>query len=145
MDAVLNPILIRLLLLALHLLDAEASAVSLHVLEGGLYAGTYSAERGDGGHFSFRALPEDSELPAFEAERSRRYGHFYTVYVPEKGESLSVSLLEVLKDLKPLRANRHQKLGGDTAALRVDAEGNIFIIGSEEGPFSVVVENKGAK
>jgi hypothetical protein len=145
MDAVLNPLLVRLLLLALHILPLETPVMSLHVLEGGIYAGTYRAERGEAGHVFFRPAPEDTELPAFEAERSRRYGHFYTVFVPEKGESLSVGLAEELKELKPLDTARHQKLGGEKASLRIDAEGGVVIVGSEEGPLAIIGEHKGLK
>ncbi|MDR1625925.1 MAG: hypothetical protein LBT33_05230 [Spirochaetia bacterium] len=105
-----NEILVKLLLLALNLMPLDQAGFNFHVLEGGRYAASYRAERRDQDFTVFRPAAEDGRFPAFDAERSRRFGRTYTVRVQETGEMLSVSLTDIMLDMPPLSALPRQIL-----------------------------------
>lgn len=137
---VLNQILVRLLIFALHLAPVEMEAFSLHVLDGGLYAGTYRAVRVSPEYTEFRVSAEGSGLRPFEAEKSRRYGHIYTVYGGNAIEGLSVGLSEELGEMRPFAAAPRQILSGAGGAIRVDSAGRNLFLGVEETRITVVAE-----
>ena len=140
MEAAISPILAKLLLLALQLLPIDLPQFPIHVLQDGKYVGTYKVERSGIDHASFKKMKDDSKLIAFEAERSRRYGQFYTVYILEKDQSFSVGLTEELKALKPLKDERHQTIGGGKASFRLDFEGRTLLLGEEKEKTVLILE-----
>jgi hypothetical protein len=100
--AVVNQILVKLLLLALNLMPVDQAGFNFHVMRDGVYAATYRVERRDQDFTIFRPSTQDEAFPAFDAERSRRFGRSYTVRVHGTGEILSVVLTDIMRDMPPL-------------------------------------------
>jgi hypothetical protein len=111
-----NEILVKLLLLALNLMPLDQAGFNFHVLEDGRYAASYRAERRDQDFTVFRPAAGDQRFPAFDAERSRRFGRTYTVRTQETGEILSVSLTDIMLDMPPLSSVPRQILKAGSAA-----------------------------
>jgi hypothetical protein len=111
MEAVMvNQILVKLLLLALNLMPLDQAGFNFHVVEDGYYAATYRAERRDQDFTVFRPVTEDEKFPAFDAERSRRFGRTYTVRIQGTGEMVSVVLTDIMMDMPPLSSVPRQIL-----------------------------------
>ena len=98
----INQVLVKLLLLALNLMPLDGAAFNFHVLRDGVYAATYRVERRDQDFTVFRPRTEDADFPAFDAERSRRFGRAYTVRVQDTGEIASIVLTDILREMPPL-------------------------------------------
>lgn len=141
----LNSLLVRLLILALHLAPQEAVESSIHVLQEGLYSGTYRVERVGEGHFRFRQELGEQPLPEFEIERSRRFAHVYTVHRPATGEAVSVGLADHLAELGSFAGNGGRRLEGGGTPLRVDFSGRLLFVGSEGEKISVITEARVSK
>jgi hypothetical protein len=105
-----NLVLVKLLLLAMNLMPADQAGFNFHILENGRYTATYRAERRDQDFTVFRPVAQDEKFPAFDAERSRRFGRTYTVRVQETGEILSMSLTDIMLDMPPLSSVPRQIL-----------------------------------
>ena len=116
--------LIKLLLLALNLMPFDQAGFNFHVMQDGVYAATYRVERRDQDFTVFRPRAEDAEFPAFDAERSRRFGRSYVVSVQETGEILTVVLTDILRDMPPLSLVPRQilKTGEAPPAAETKAE-----------------------
>ncbi len=140
MEAAISPILCKLLLLALQLMPLDVARFPVHILQDGVYAGTYAVERSGIDQAFFRKANKDSKLVAFDAERSKRYGQYYTVFVLEKDQSLSLGLTEELKSLKPIKEARHQTVGGGKASFRLDFEGRTLLLGEEKEKTVLILE-----
>ena len=88
-----------------------------------MYAATYGVQRRDQDFTVFRPRGEDAEFPAFDAERSRRFGRSYTVRVQDTGEIISVVLTDIMRDMPPLSSVPRQILKiEETAAEARDAQ-----------------------
>jgi hypothetical protein len=139
----MNQILVKLLLLALNLMPADQAGFNFHVLEDGRYVASYRAERRDQDFTVFRPAGEDEKFPAFDVERSRRFGRTYVVRVRETGEMLSVALTDIMLDMPPLSAVPRQILktaggaspereqGADSPPAETKAAGGTNTAGTE--------------
>ena len=105
-----NQVLIKLLLLALNLMPLDQAAFNFHILRDGMYTTTYRVERRDQDFTIFRPRSEDAAFPAFDAERSRRFGRSYIVRVQNTGEIATVVLTDILRDMPPLASVPRQVL-----------------------------------
>jgi hypothetical protein len=108
--AAVNQILVKLLLLALNLMPVDQAGFNFHVMRDGVYTATYRVERRDQDFTIFRPAARDDDFPAFDAERSRRFGRSYTVRVHGTGEILSVVLTDLMRDMPPLNSVPRQIL-----------------------------------
>jgi hypothetical protein len=99
-----SQVLVKLLLLALNLMPVDQAGFNFHILEDGRYVAGYRAEKRDEDFTVFRpaAGDGDAKFPAFDAERSRRFGRTYMVRVRETGEMLSVDLTMIMMDMPAL-------------------------------------------
>jgi hypothetical protein len=121
--------LARILILALHLAPAENTTLSMHVIDAGKYRGAYLVEKPEAGQFLFKKFPADSDLQVMEAESSPRYKQFYTVYVRESGESVSINLTRALEALKPFSDKPSQDVDlGDGLKLNVSKAGSLLLL-----------------
>jgi hypothetical protein len=136
----LNLALAKILVFALCLSPVNSGQIVMHVMEGGKYSGTYTAERTSPEHVVFKKTPEDSKLIPLEAERSRRYEQYYTVFVTKTGESASINLTNPLKDLKSFKDKPSQKLSDKETQLTLDLAGSILIMASEADKTIVILE-----
>jgi hypothetical protein len=128
-----HEILVKLLLLALNLMPLDQAGFNFHVVEDGRYAATYRAERRDQDFTVFRPAAEDEKFPAFDAERSRRFGRTYTVRARETGEMLFVSLTDIMLDMPPLTAVPRQILrAGNPAPPAAEPGGTASPAGAGE-------------
>ena len=119
----INQVLVKLLLLALNLMPHTQAAFNFHVLQDGVYAATYRVERRDQDFTVFRPRAEAAEFPAFDAERSRRFGRSYTVRVQDTGEMLSLVLTDILRDMPPLSSAPRQILKTADSAVKPEETG----------------------
>jgi hypothetical protein len=137
---VINPVLVKLLVLALNLMPLGENAFSFHVVEEGYYAATYRAERRDADFTLFRPLVETEGFLSFEAEKSRRFGRSYTVRVYESGELFTVSLTDIMKEMPSLAAVPRQILQLDSGTIKLDGAGRCLFLAQEGENFTVVAE-----
>jgi hypothetical protein len=138
--AAVNQILIKLLLLALNLMPLDQAAFSFHVVQDGYYTATYRVERRDQDFTVFRPLLEAEGFPAFDAERSRRFGRSYTARIHGSGEIISVVLTDIMRDMPPLSLVPRQILRGEAGNIRLDGVGKSLFLAVDGESISLVAE-----
>jgi hypothetical protein len=141
MEAIaVNQVLLKLLLLALNLMPPDQAAFNFHVLSDGAYAATYRVQRRDQDFTVFRPLEENESFPAFDAERSRRFGRAYIARVQGTGEMAQVVLTEIMLNMPPLASEPRQILKTSDGDIKVDGVGRTLFLSMDGQTLTVAAE-----
>jgi hypothetical protein len=141
-----NQILVKLLLLALNLMPLDQAGFNFHIAGDGHYVTTYRVERRDQDFTVFRPVTEDENFPAFDAERSRRFGRTYMVRVRETGEVFSVALTDIMMDMPPLSSTPRQilKMGSAGVSTAAGSTAEALAAGTSAGEDEAAAGKSGA-
>ncbi|GAB4369569.1 MAG: hypothetical protein Kow009_06180 [Spirochaetales bacterium] len=145
MSPFMNPVLLRILLLVLHLIPPSTEGNQVILVQEAKLLGTYSIVFMAPGQYEYRFSGDWEEGKRFTAERSFLYSYLYTVYPNPREEGVAVNLLKELETLMiPEEGNRTVVGEGDTAVTLVRV-GSLFLIGSESANILCIVPVKESK
>ena len=131
MNPFMNPVILRILLLILHLVPPSKEGVQIVLIQEAKVLGTYSIVFIAPGQYTYQFKGEWEEGKSFTVERSLLYSYLYTAYPDPKGEPVAVSLIKELEALSIPKDGSSSIVGEKEAALTLTKIGSLFLLGSE--------------
>jgi|GEM_PF-2546252 hypothetical protein len=145
MNPFMNPVLLRILLLILHLVPPSKEGVQVVLVQDTKVLGTYSIVFVAPGQYTYQFKGKWEEGKSFTAERSLLYAYLYTAYPDPKGEPVAVSLIKELEALSIPKDGNSSVVGEKEAALTVTRIGSLFLLGSESTKLFCIIPTNVSK
>ncbi|MFQ3619619.1 MAG: hypothetical protein SNJ78_01620 [Spirochaetales bacterium] len=130
MNAFLNPLVLRILLLILHLVPPSREGVEITIIGEGKVLGTYTVSFLSPGQYKYKFSGSWEEGKSFIAERSVLYGHLYTAYPDPQGQPIGINLFSLLEELSLPKMGESRTLGNGEDGIEVFQSKYNLIVGS---------------
>jgi len=127
----MNPVLLRILLLILHLVPPSKEGVQVVLVQETKVLGTYSISFKAPGHYVYQFKGKWEEGKNFTVERSLLYSYLYTAYPDPKGEPVALNLIKELESLVVPKEESSSVVGDKEGAITLTRMGSLLFIGSE--------------
>lgn len=131
MNPFMNPVLLRILLLVLHLVPPSKEGVQLVLVQETKVLGTYSISFVAPGQYTYQFKGKWEEGKNFTVERSLLYSYLYTAYPDPKGEPVALNLIKELEALVIPKEGSISVVGDKEGAITLARAGSLLLIGSE--------------
>jgi hypothetical protein len=139
MEPFMNPVVVKLLLLLLHLVPMERQEIPVTLIQETKVVGTYTITPLETGQYRYLFKGEWEEAKSFTAERSSRYAHLYLVYPDPNGEPLAVNMGKDLQALTIPPVKESASLGEGEETLILYRDDFFFLVGAEAVKLLVII------
>jgi hypothetical protein len=131
MNPFMNPVILRILLLLLHLVPPAREGVQVVLVQETKVLGTYSISFVAPGQYTYRFDGKWEEGKNFTVERSFLYSYLYTAYPDPKGDPVALNLIKELEALVIPKEGKSSVVGDKEGAITLTRMGSLLLIGSE--------------
>ncbi|MCX7788628.1 MAG: hypothetical protein N2442_13140 [Spirochaetes bacterium] len=131
MNPFMNPVLLRILLLILHLVPPSKEGVQVVLVQETKVLGTYTISFKYPGQYTYQFKGKWEEGKNFTVERSFLYSYLYTAYPDPKGEPVALNLIKELESLVQPKEDSSSVVGDKEGAITLTKISSLLLIGSD--------------